>query len=169
MVLLEKKIAGLSVRSLDRFLLRARRAVGVKGRLNVLVTGNAAMRRMNSEFRGKNTPTDVLSFPAGIGASRVTPKSRIAGEIAISAEIARDNAARFGHAAAEEIKLLTLHGILHLAGYDHERDNGRMARKEAKLRRQFRLPDSLTERGQPHLPEGPGRNPSRSRSKRSTA
>ena len=101
MVLLERKIAGLSVRSLDRFLFDARRAVGLKGHLNVLVTGNAAMRLLNREFRGKNQPTDVLSFPAEVGSSR--PKSGVVGEIAISADIARQNAVRLGHSSAQEI------------------------------------------------------------------
>jgi probable rRNA maturation factor len=71
----------------------------------------------------------------------------LAGEIAISADIARQNAARLGHPAALEIKLLALHGILHLAGMDHERDNGEMARKEAHLRSVLRLPTGLIERG----------------------
>jgi probable rRNA maturation factor len=70
-----------------------------------------------------------------------------AGEVAISADIALQNALRLGHSAALEVKVLVLHGILHLAGFDHERDNGEMARKEAKLRRTLRLPVGLTERG----------------------
>jgi len=73
----------------------------------------------------------------------------LAGEIAISADIAAQNAARFGHSPAAEIKVLALHGILHLAGFDHERDNGQMARKEMRLRRLLRLPVALIERTQP--------------------
>jgi len=73
-------------------------------------------------------------------------KPRYAGDIAISAEIAAHNARSLGHTAAEEIKILILHGILHLRGYDHERDRGKMARREAKLRRDLRLPIGLIER-----------------------
>ena len=69
-----------------------------------------------------------------------------AGEIAISADIACQNALRYGHSPAQEIKVLALHGILHLAGYDHERDNGQMAREEARLRRALGLPSTLIER-----------------------
>ena len=72
----------------------------------------------------------------------------LAGEIAISADVAVHNAANLGHSAADEVKILTLHGILHLAGFDHERDNGEMARKESALRRKLGLPAALIERVQ---------------------
>ena len=148
LVILQKKVAGLNVDSLDRFVLRARKAVGVRGQVNVLVTGSAAVRSLNRQFRGQNKATDVLSFPftAATLESRIRPE--IAGEIAISADIARQNSARLGHPIAQEIKILALHGILHLAGFDHERDNGEMARKEATLRRALRLPAALIERVQ---------------------
>jgi probable rRNA maturation factor len=68
--------------------------------------------------------------------------------LAISADIARDNARRLGHAVADEVKILVLHGILHLAGFDHERDNGEMGRKESRLRRQLKLEGGLIERAQ---------------------
>lgn len=124
---------------------RVRRAVKLKGSVNVLVTGSAEVRALNRRFRGKNKATDVLSFPAE--SPRAGAGSRaLAGEIAISAEIAARNAVSLGHSAAEEVKILTLHGILHLAGFDHERDNGQMARKEVALRRRFRLPTGLIER-----------------------
>lgn len=146
MIILEKKIAGLSTASLARFVLRARRAVGLRGKVNVLVTGNVAMRSLNRHFRKKNEATDVLSFPAED--AKVRASEPFAGEIAISADIARQNAARLGHTAAAEVEVLVLHGILHLAGYDHERDNGTMQRKEAKLRQALKLPSSLIERAQ---------------------
>ncbi len=101
------------------------------------------MRALNAQFREKNKATDVLSFPAE---SRVPGKMRFAGEIAVSADIAAQNARRLGHSVALEIKVLVLHGILHLAGFDHERDNGEMARKEAKLRQALNLPVTLIER-----------------------
>ncbi|MGB8064764.1 MAG: rRNA maturation RNase YbeY [Candidatus Sulfotelmatobacter sp.] len=144
MIILHKKIAGLSEPSLSRFVLRARRVAGLRGAVNVLISTSSAMRALNQQFRIQNKDTDVLSFPAASIAAN--GKKAFAGEIAISAEIAAQNAAHLGHSVALEIKVLVLHGILHLAGFDHERDNGEMARKEAKCRRALRLPLSLTER-----------------------
>jgi len=145
LVILEKKIEGLSETALSRFLSRAKRAVGLRGDVTLLVTSNAAMRSLNSRFRRLNKPTDVLSFPSAQRSYGTA--SVVAGEIAISADIALRNALELGHSPSVEVKVLALHGILHLAGYDHERDNGIMARKEAKLRRVLNLPLSLTERG----------------------
>jgi len=146
--MLHKKIAGVSEEALARFVLRARRATALRGTVNVLVTGNAAMRSLNLRFRGKNKATDVLSFPAAPSGHHTRKQRTFAGEIAISADIARENALRLGHSPAQEIKVLALHGILHLAGFDHERDNGEMARKEARLRQALRLPSTLIERAQ---------------------
>jgi probable rRNA maturation factor len=148
LVILQKTVVGLTQGSLERFVLRARRAAGLHGTANVLVTSSTAVRVLNRQFREKNSATDVLSFPTSPSVLALNKRSRraIAGDIAISADIAAENAIRFGHAAAEEVKILALHGILHLAGYDHERDNGRMARKEAALRRQLKLPMALIER-----------------------
>jgi probable rRNA maturation factor len=149
LVILQKKVAGLSTASLARFVLRARRAVGLRGGVNVLVTSSAVVRGLNRQFRGQNKATDVLSFPtlassgAGLG-----KRARPVGEVAISADIAVQNATRLGHSPAQEIKILALHGVLHLAGFDHERDNGEMARKEAKVRRALGLPLALIERVQ---------------------
>lgn len=146
MVILQKKVAGLSAQSLGRFVLRARKAVGLRGTVNVLLTSSPAMRALNSRFRKKDKATDVLSFPSEAVRRGNGKKPPVAGEIAISADIATQNAVRLGHSAAVEVKILSLHGILHLAGYDHERDNGRMARKEADLRQVLRLPSTLIER-----------------------
>ena len=147
MIILKKKIAGLSARSLETFVLRARRAVGLSGRVNILLSGSAEMRALNLRFRKKNKTTDALSFPSA--SFDGTAERAFAGEIAISADVARENAERLGHSAALEVKVLALHGILHLAGFDHERDNGKMARKEANLCRELGLPLSLTERSEP--------------------
>ena len=160
MVILQKKVVGLSEASLSRFVTRARGESRLRGRVNVLVTGSAAMRTLNARFRGKNKPTDVLSFPS----AETLPaggkeKPGFAGEIAISADIAAQNAARLGHSVASEVKVLALHGILHLAGMDHEHDNGQMARKEAQLRRVLRLPAALTERTGPALKTARSRGP----------
>ncbi len=141
LVILHKRVVGLTELALDRFVTRARRAAGLRPPVNVLVTSNAELKELNRHFRGKDQPTDVLSFPA-----LPDVKPRYAGDIAISAEIAAHNARSLGHTAAEEIKILILHGILHLRGYDHERDKGKMARREEKLRRELRLPIGLIER-----------------------
>ena len=146
MVILHKKVAGLNEGTLDRFVLRARKAVGLRAPVNVLVTSSAAMRSLNRQFRNQNKATDVLSFPSTCFTLDSGKRPRPAGEIAISADIALQNSVRLGHPVAEEIKILVLHGILHLAGFDHERDNGEMARKEATWRRALRLPVALTER-----------------------
>lgn len=99
------------------------------------------MRSLNRRFRRKDRTTDVLSFPAETETQKVS-----AGEIAISAEIASQNARILGHSPAVEIKILILHGVLHLRGYDHECDNGEMARYEKRLRAKLRLPLGLIER-----------------------
>jgi probable rRNA maturation factor len=139
-IVLEKKLSGLSSRALVAFALKARRAAGLRGTVSVLITGNSAMRRLNSHFRGKTKATDVLSFPAAGSANGS------AGDIAISLDIAVRNARLLGHSVADEIRILMLHGILHLAGYDHENDKGEMAKKEILLRRRLALPTSLIER-----------------------
>ena len=141
---MRKKVVGLSESGLNRFALAAGRAAGLKGIVNVLVTSSTAMRSLNQKFRGNNQTTDVLSFPASV--HELDKPSRLAGEIAISADTAIQNALRLGHTAAQEVKVLTLHGILHLAGFDHERDNGEMARRETDLREKLGLPTGLIER-----------------------
>jgi len=143
-VIFDKRVPDLTVLALSRFVDRARLAAGLKGNVDILITSNSEMKALNRRFRGKNAATDVLSFPVS---DDDEVRKNFAGEIAISADIARSNARLLGHRAAEEVKILSLHGLLHLAGYDHESDNGRMARREAKLRAQFRLPVGLIERG----------------------
>jgi probable rRNA maturation factor len=168
LITLEKRVAGLSEASLARFVEQARRAAGFRDLVNVLVTGSSTLRRLNRRFRGKDKATDVLSFPRPPEVRAQGRKdSDVGADIAISAEIAAQNAARLGHSRAEEVKILALHGILHLAGFDHERDNGRMARKEAKLRRALKLPVALIERAQ--TAERKKRTRSRGPAGRSTA
>lgn len=141
LVIFETEVDGASEASLARFLAKARREVGLPGKVNVVVANNEAVRDLNRRFRKKNKPTDVLSFPAGDEFQR-----EIAGDIVISAQIAAENASKLGHPFATELKVLLLHGVLHLAGYDHENDNGKMERKERQLRKALRLPDGLIER-----------------------
>lgn len=135
MIIFEKTLDGAGRSGLERFAREAQRLAGVRGEVAVLVAGRRRIQELNRRFRRKNKPTDVLSFPSEDG-----------GDIAICAEIARDNARRFGHSAAEELKVLVLHGMLHLAGYDHEADHGEMARKEVRLRARLKLPASLIDR-----------------------
>jgi len=156
MVILQKRVAGLNERSLDRFVVRAKRAAGVRGAVTILVTSSTELRRLNHRFRGKDKSTDVLSFPA-----EMISRGRFAGDVAISAEIAGQNARRLGHSPAEEVKVLALHGLLHLAGYDHEADNGAMARREVRLREQLGLPVALIERAE--KPSAPKRARRRAR------
>lgn len=141
MVIFRKSIPGVTELSLARFVARARRAAGMRGQVTVLVTSSRELRDLNCRFRGKDKATDVLSFPAA-----PLEGDDNEGDIAISADIATENATRFGHAPLIELKILALHGVLHLAGYDHETDNGQMARKESRLRRELNLPDALIER-----------------------
>ena len=141
MVIFQKRVADLSELALARFVARARRAAGLESTVNVLVTSSAAMKSLNRQFRGMDKPTDVLSFAAEPDAGNA-----LAGEIAISGDMASRNARALGHSHADEVKILVLHGILHLRGYDHERDHGRMARREKQLRATLRLPMGLIER-----------------------
>lgn len=168
MVILQRRVAGLSQETLDRFVLRARRAAGLPGAVNVLITSSAVVRSLNRRFRAQDKATDVLSFPP-LAPRKQGKRLALAGDIAISAEIAAQNAATLKHSRADEIKILILHGMLHLAGFDHERDNGEMARQELKLRRALRLPAALIERAQRPMRKStkPGRGAMRSASARS--
>lgn len=90
---------------------------------------------LNRRYRGRSHPTDVLSFSAG----RSPRNNGSLGDVVISAETARRNARRYRHSLEEEVKLLMVHGVLHLLGYDHETDHGRMNRREHSLRRRLGL------------------------------
>lgn len=136
-----------STRTLARFLHEAQAAVKLRGEVTVLLTTDAAIRRLNRQFRGKNKATDVLSFPAGDSGP-----FRIAGDLAISVPVAGRQAEERGHSLSIELKVLMLHGLLHLAGYDHETDNGTMARTEQRLRAKLRLPHGLIERANAEAP-----------------
>jgi len=142
------KSATLSKSSLSRFVNSAQRATGLSGEVDILLSTDAELKRLNQTFRGKNKPTDVLSFPtpAEIAQSH-------AGDLAISVETAARQAESFGHTLAEEIRILILHGLLHLNGMDHETDQGQMAAREAELRTRLRLPATLIERAQKRAPK----------------
>ena len=139
-IILKREVPGLSERALMRFLNDACSAAKLRGAVNLLVTGNREIRDLNWSFKGNRHSTDVLSFP---GPDFLTG---FAGDIAISLDIASRNARLLQHSIAEEVRILALHGVLHLAGYDHEDDNGEMALREQALRKRFRLPTALIER-----------------------
>ncbi|MEO5922527.1 MAG: rRNA maturation RNase YbeY [Bryobacteraceae bacterium] len=101
---------------------------------NCLVTTDEELRRLNKQFRKKDSATDVLSFPG------------VPGEIAISLDRAAEQAAGMGHSVDEELRILMLHGLLHLSGMDHETDSGEMAKAEARWRKKLKLPVGLIER-----------------------
>jgi probable rRNA maturation factor len=134
--------SALGKRDLNRFLACAIEALGLTGEFSVLLTGDERLRALNLQFRGLDKPTDVLSFPALPEAA----KAGQGGDLAISLETASAQAADHGHTLQTEVKILILHGLLHLAGYDHEQDRGQMRRRESALRKQFALPAGLVER-----------------------
>jgi probable rRNA maturation factor len=137
-----------SARALARFLREAQLALRLRGQVTVLLTTDKTIRRLNRQFRRKDKATDVLSFPSLTHVSKngrdATPV--ILGDIAISVHTARKQAVAMGHALGAEIKVLMLHGLLHLGGYDHETDDGEMARREERLRAKLGLPPGLIER-----------------------
>ncbi len=111
-----------------------------RGDLCVALVSDARMRALNRQFRGKDKVTDVLSFPA---------RTRgFLGDIVIASGLAKKQAKAAGHGLNIEIRVLALHGLLHLLGYDHDADDGKMARVEARLRKKAGLPEGLIERVQ---------------------
>ena len=135
---LGQKSKETSARALSLFATRAQHALGLPGEVNIYVTSSREMQDLNRRYRRKNKPTDVLSFPS--------KAPGIAGDIAISLELAAANAADIGHSLAREVKVLILHGLLHLAGYDHETGSGEMLARETAMRQELKLPVGLIER-----------------------
>jgi probable rRNA maturation factor len=129
-------------RELCQFLEQLSRLVTRGRSIACVITGDAELQRLNRRFRGKSSATDVLSFPSAAG-------NGFAGDVAISADRARAQAAEHGHSIDEELRILMLHGALHLAGMDHETDSGQMARAEARWRKRLGLPGGLIERAGP--------------------
>ena len=104
------------------------------------------MRRLNREFRGKDKVTDVLSFPPGAGPEAPGPKPSFLGDLAIARGVAARQARELGNSLQTELRILALHGLLHLLGYDHETDRGEMGRLEEQLRQRAGLPAGLIAR-----------------------
>ena len=151
MILNRQRVVRVSGPELKRFLSRARRSLRLpRDSFAVCLVSNSQMARWNRAYRGKRGPTDVLSFPAAPSPSqnqnkaprksvRPSPAGSYLGDIAIAPAVARRNAIRFGRTFSEEMRILILHGMLHLMGYDHETDSGQMDRRERRLRRELGL------------------------------
>lgn len=142
-VLLRRVPAGVSRSALERFAHLLQDSVAGGAAFECLITGDAELRRLNQEFRGKDYATDVLSFPTHPDPAAPTP---FLGSLAISAQRASAQARDHGHGLDQELRILMLHGLLHLLGMDHERDRGKMARAEARWRVRLGLPAGLIER-----------------------
>ncbi len=141
----------LASRGLGPWLSRTAPAAA-RGQVTVAIVSDRRMRALNRMFRGKDVVTDVLSFPAdggGPGADSLQAARGEApslGDIVIATGVAARQAREHGHAVGTELKVLALHGLLHLLGYDHETDEGRMARAERRLRMKGGLPEGLIAR-----------------------
>jgi probable rRNA maturation factor len=145
MILNRQRSVRVPVKDLNEFLARARRALRLPAEsVGVCLVTNDEMARWNRQYRGKRGPTDVLSFRAA-DQNRTGPKpqknswSLYLGDVAIAPAIARRNARRFSRTLGQEMRILILHGMLHLLGYDHETDEGQMDRRELRLRRSLGL------------------------------
>ena len=129
-------------RTVELFARRLRKEVAKGQPFDCLITGDAELRRLNRQFRGLDYATDVLSFPAA-------PPAPHLGDLAISLGRARAQAREFGHDLEHEVRILMLHGLLHLLGFDHETDAGQMARAEKRWRTKLGLATGLIERVRP--------------------
>lgn len=120
-----------------------------RGDLSIAIVSDRRMRALNRQFRGKDKVTDVLSFTAGPSTARRPGERAFLGDIVIASGVAKRQAKSAGHAVQTELRVLALHGLLHLLGYDHAQDDGKMARIEAKLRSKAGLKEGLIERAGP--------------------
>ena len=152
--------ASLRRADIERFARTLQKEVAGRRAFDTLITGDAELRRLNRDFRGKDFRTDVLSFAAaesprtlptpggypGRGSVSSMRRGPFLGDIAISLGRARTQAREFGHSIEREVQILMLHGVLHLCGHNHETDAGAMARAEKRWRAKFGLPIGLIER-----------------------
>ena len=137
-ILNEQKSVRLAIAPFDKFAAKSLRALKLNsGSVAIAFVTDSKIARLNKTYRGKNNPTDVLSFPAQ--SARRVDKKDFLGDIAIAPAVARRYARKNGRSLQTEICILILHGLLHLLGYDHETDRGQMDRIEHKLRRKLGL------------------------------
>jgi probable rRNA maturation factor len=159
MIVNRQSRVSISLGNLERFLGEARRRLRLpKDSFTVCLVSDAEIARWNRAYRGKSGPTDVLSFPMNahktqsrrsrdgrarrgdlLDAVTTNHSGKYIGDIAIAPAVAKRNAIRVGRSFDDEMRILILHGILHLMGYDHETDDGQMERRENRLRRELRL------------------------------
>lgn len=148
MVINRQKRVRVASAPLESFLNRVLKTVHAPANAaTVCLVDDAQMARWNRAYRGKPKPTDVLSFPAnGVRRGKNPPSARngathdsYLGDVAIAPAVAKKNARALGRTLSDELRVLILHGVLHLLGYDHETDNGQMERLELKLRAQLGL------------------------------
>jgi probable rRNA maturation factor len=137
-----------AVRGLAQWLTRIAPATA-RGDVCIAFVSDARMKALNRQFRGKDNVTDVLSFPADAPPAREARARRFLGDIVIAAGVAKKQAKAAGHSLNTEVRVLALHGLLHLLGFDHDADDGKMARVEARLRKKAGLPAGLIERADP--------------------
>ena len=136
MIVNRQRRVPVALHPLQQFYERVRRELGFpRGAVTVQLISDQTMARLNEKFRQKPGPTDVLSFPAN--GVRPTRDAEYIGDIAISPETARRNARRFSRSLPVELRILILHGMIHLAGFDHETDHGEMNRLERRLRKRL--------------------------------
>ena len=135
LVLFRRAPAGLERQALEEFARTLRDTVAGGRSFHCLISDDRELRRLNRQFRGADYATDVLSFPLH--------DDEVLGELAISADRAAAQTREFGHSRLDEIRVLMLHGVLHLVGMDHETDRGAMARVEARWRKKLNLPMGL--------------------------
>jgi len=150
-----------------------------RGGVSIALVSDAVMRQLNAVYRGQNCVTDVLSFPAdgerppalpvfGLPASThqkgplLAARAAWLGDLAIARGVAARQARQYGHPLGVELRVLALHGLLHLLGYDHETDSGTMRRLEERLRRRARLPNGLVTRAGRRAPRAAKRASSKS-------
>lgn len=142
--------APVTARGLATWLVRAAPA-SASGEVTLALVGDGRMRSLNRMFRGKDYATDVLSFPTHVAEGEMlnrgaSKRTRSLGDIVIAAGVAKRQAKDAGHSLPTELRVLALHGLLHLLGYDHESDAGEMARAEVRLRRKAGLREGLIAR-----------------------
>ena len=150
MILNQQHEVRVARRPLESFLRRVKRELGLnQSELTVCLISDKAMARLNQNFRKKKGPTDVLSFPDVVrkrplrsrrkcGSASSTKRDYL-GDIAISPATARRYAQNNRRHLSGELRVLILHGVLHLLGYDHESDRGEMDKMEQRLRKRFGL------------------------------
>jgi probable rRNA maturation factor len=136
MIVNRQRRVPVAIHPLQQFYERARRELGFASEsVTIRLISDDSMARLNEAFRKKQGPTDVLSFPAN--GDRPSPGAEYVGDIAISPETARRNARRYSRSLPVEMRILVLHGMIHLAGFDHETDHGEMDRLERRLRKRL--------------------------------